>query len=234
MNLTHNNNIKSTPLTQRALTQMALITVQLPCRVMNDRMKCLRVLWGGARDVPPAQSAIVDADQNLQETLQSLYSTPVTVRPSTTVDAPMTPYYVPVDFNGDTATVCQSDLDDLGEFINMRKTQNDWHLAFLTLYPPVLKNGVWSYYGQPNTNRATQDRSTTSCPIWHKWNMWRSGGRLAKHPTLTFVLANEQYKHQLFGQRRVCLDTESTVYVSMSPASFMESMRGPASSGNTF
>jgi hypothetical protein len=95
-------------------------------------------------------------------------------------------------------------------------------------------NGVWFYYGQPNTNRATRDCSATSYPIWHKWNMWRSDGRPANHPTLAFMLANERYKHQLFGQGRVCIDTEITVDIYMSPSSFVESMRGPASSVNTF
>jgi hypothetical protein len=137
----------------------------------------------------------------------------------------MTPDDVTVYINGDTATVRHADVDGLGDFVNMRNTPNFWHMDFPTLYPPVLHNGVWSYYGQPNTNRATRDLSLNSYPSWHKWNMWRSGGRPAKHPPLIFVLANKHYKHQLFGQGHACLDTESTVDASM---------HGPGSSGNTF
>jgi hypothetical protein len=142
MNLTNNNNVNSRLLTRRALTQMVLIMVHLPCRVVNALMKFLRVICGG--DLPPAQSAIVDAEQRLQETLHSLDCTPVTVPPSTTVDAPMIPVDVPVYTNGDTANVRQSDLDDLGEFVNKRKTPNAWHLAFTTLYHPVPHKSVWS------------------------------------------------------------------------------------------
>jgi hypothetical protein len=53
----------------------------------------------------------------------------------------MTQDEVPVHLNGDNATVCQSDLDGLGEFVNMRKMSNAWHLDFPALYPPVLHNG---------------------------------------------------------------------------------------------
>jgi hypothetical protein len=114
----------------------------------------------------------------------------------------------------------------------MRKTPNAWHLAFPTLFPPVFNNGVWSYYGQQNTNHVTRDRFVTRYPSWHKWNIRRFNGCPAKHPSLALVLANEHYNHQLFGQGRVCLETKN-MGDSMYPYYFMESMRGPGSSGDT-
>jgi hypothetical protein len=117
MNWTLNNNVKNIPQTRRALTQMVLIAVQLPCILVNTPTKFLRALGGRALDLPPSQSAIVDAEQCLQEALHSLDYTHVTAPPPTMLDAPM-------GINGDTSTVRQTDVDGLGEFVNMRKTPN--------------------------------------------------------------------------------------------------------------
>jgi hypothetical protein len=136
----------------------------------------------GARDVPPAKSEIVNAKQLLQKTLHSLDCTPITVPPYTTVDAPMTPDDVPVEFNGDPVTVCKNDLEGLGEFVNMRKTLNTCHLDFPKLYPPVLHNDVCSYYVHPNTNRATRECSATSYPIWQDTSI-RAAQRAIHAPT---------------------------------------------------
>jgi hypothetical protein len=144
------------------------------------------------------------------------------------------PTIVPVSITGDIATVRQFDLYGLGDFVDMRNTPNAWHIASPTLFPPILNDGIWSFFGQPNSNCINRDRSIKNYPAWHKWNMWRSDGRPAKQPTLSFVLANEHYKHQLFGQGHVCLNSEDMVDVSMSPESFLDTLRGHGTPGNTF
>jgi hypothetical protein len=116
----------------------------------------------------------------------------------------------------------------------MRQKPNTWHLVFTTLFPPILNDGIWSYFGQPNFNCVNRDRAIKNYPAWHKWNMRRYDGRPAKYPTLSFVLANKHYKHQLFGPGHVCLNSEDMIDVSMPPESFLETLRGPGTPGNIF
>jgi hypothetical protein len=140
---------------------------------------------GGAMDLPSTQSSIIYAEQRLEDTLQSLDNTVAPLSeapvPETSPGAPTT---VPVSITGDIATVRQTDLDGLGDFVNTRQMTNTWHLAFSKLFTPILNDGVSSYFVQPNSNCANRDRAIKNYPDWHKWNMWRSDGRPAKHPTI--------------------------------------------------
>jgi hypothetical protein len=186
-------------------------------------------------DLPSTQSFTIDAEQRLEDTLQSLDNT---VAPLSEAPVPETspgdPTTFPVSITGDIATVRQTDIDGLGDFLNMRQTPNSWHLTFPTLFHPIINDGIWSYFGQPNSNCVNRNRAIKNYPAWHKWNMWRSDGRPAKHPTLLFVIANEHYKHQLFGQGHVCLNSEDMIDVCMSPESFLETLRDPDTPGNIF
>jgi hypothetical protein len=78
---------------------------------------------------------------------------------------------VSVSITDDTVTVNQTNLDGLCHFVNMRQIKNAWQLVFTTLFPPILNYGLCSYFGQPNSNCATCDRSIKNYPVWHKWNM---------------------------------------------------------------
>jgi hypothetical protein len=105
-------------------------------------------MLGGAMDLPSSQTSITDADQRPEHTLQSLDNT---VAPISEAPVPETaqgaPTIVPLSTTGDIATVRQSDIDGLGDFVDMRKTPNAWTLAFPTLFPPILNDGFWSFLG---------------------------------------------------------------------------------------
>jgi hypothetical protein len=130
-------------------------------------------ILGGTMDLPSVQTSITDAEQRLEHKFQSLYNTAAPLSEAPVPEtAPGAPTIFPVSVTGDIATVRKSDLDGLGNFVNMRKTPNAWHLEFPTLFPPILNDGIWSFFGQPNSNCINRDRSIKNYPAWHKWNMW--------------------------------------------------------------
>jgi hypothetical protein len=92
-------------------------------------------------DLPSTQSYIIDAGQRLQDTLQLLDTTVASLSEAPVPEtSPGVPTNVPVSITGDIATVPQTDLDGLGDFVNMRQTPNAWHLAFPALFSPILND----------------------------------------------------------------------------------------------
>jgi hypothetical protein len=103
---------------------MVLNMVLPHCIVVNTLMKALRVLWE-VPWTPPAQSSVMDAEQRLQATLQSLDNTDIhLLEVPVPEDSRVAQADVPVSITGDTATVRQTDLDGLGDFVNLRQTPN--------------------------------------------------------------------------------------------------------------
>jgi hypothetical protein len=122
---------------------------------------------GGAMDLQSTQAFIIDTKRRLQAMLKSLANTdaPLLEAP-VPEDSPISHTTVYVAITGDIVSLRQTDLDGLGDFANTRQTPNVWNLAFPTLFPPILNDGICTYFGQPSSNRANRDRSVKNYPAW--------------------------------------------------------------------
>ena len=111
--------------------------------------------------------------------------------------------------NQTTATFNQYEIvAERGGFVNMILTKYVWARNFPTIFEPIFYNGQWVISHDITGHHNTRDKHITF-DKWIQYQMWRSDGVSANHPTFCLVLYNHKIRLQLQSQGRVVLNTSN-------------------------
>ncbi|KAL7526201.1 hypothetical protein ACHAXR_003700, partial [Thalassiosira sp. AJA248-18] len=107
--------------------------------------------------------------------------------------------------NGTEATFQQRDVLPTDGFVNMNTTRYAWARAFPTVFIPRYTsiNGEmnWRIFHDWTAWEGPRDKDV-DFNSWCEYQMWRSDGVPASHPTFALVLYNHKLKNSLQGQGR--------------------------------
>ena len=100
------------------------------------------------------------------------------------------------------------DHDDVyknNEFVDMNNTEYVWARTFPSLFIPIYINGDWVIRHDYTGTSTIRDFEITFNE-WAEYQMWRSDGMPASHPTFSIVIYNHKLRHLLQGQGKHALN----------------------------
>ncbi|KAL7537702.1 hypothetical protein ACHAXR_008006, partial [Thalassiosira sp. AJA248-18] len=163
----------------------------------------------GAENALLAADAVNDAVQRIRGTnptsqLNANANDPPPTTPLNVNGLPPPPQ-PQLNANGTEATFQQRDVLPTDGFVNMNTTRYAWARAFPTVFIPRYAsiNGemCWRIFHDWTAWEGPRDKDV-DFNSWCEYQMWRSDGVPASHPTFALVLYNHKLKNSLQGQGR--------------------------------
>ena len=124
---------------------------------------------------------------------------------------------VPVTIEN-TVILNQSEIQEVGGFVDMLHSPNCWSQAFPTLFPPVLvryldqSNNVVERYeviGEFNPDKSrVRIQSVRDFALWARVLVWQKDSRFANHKTWAFVVHNVSTQKKMQSAGRIALALE--------------------------
>ena len=104
-----------------------------------------------------------------------------------------------------TAIFDHDDICKNNEFVDMDDTEYVWARTFPSLFIPIYVNGKWVIRHDYTGTSFIRDYEITFNE-WAEYQMWRSDGMPASHPTFSIVVYNHKIRHLLQGQGKHALN----------------------------